>query len=197
MTLDRWLVKHLNHWGENHSSLVKVFSNDLVYFIILASLFWLILRVYTLHKPNFDLWKFTSDLILKGIFIFAIPVGTATLISEIISRLYVRQRPFVAMQGIKLLVPHAADGGMPSHHVVFMTAALTMIYFYNRYFALSLLLLTLITGVARVTAGIHYPSDILVGLLIGSIVSWIYFAFLQKQTSGIFIRGRSLSYRMN
>ncbi len=181
MSLDRWIVKGLNHWGANHQSLIRFLATDLVYLLVFATLVWLIVKVYRLNESHFSFGTFLRNLLFKGIFIFVVPVGFATLLSELISRIYVRERPFVAISGIKLLVSHGADGGMPSHHVVFMTAALTMIYFYSRRLALSLLALTVSSGIARVSAGVHFPTDILAGLLIGFSVSWSYFALIKRR----------------
>ena len=87
------------------------------------------------------------------------------------------------MSGIKLLVLHGADGGMPSHHVVFMVAVAVMIYSIDRKMGYILLLITLISGIARVSAGIHYPSDILAGALLGWIIPTIYLRVVKLKWS--------------
>ncbi len=174
MSIETSWVRALNSWGENHISLVRISSNDLVYLVILLSAIWIfakILRRYPIRSG----WKdFIANLFVKGVVIFAIPVGIATLVSELISVIYVRQRPFVAVSEVKLLVPHSADGGMPSHHIVFMVALITTVFFYERRFATFLALLTLVTGVARVVAGIHYPSDIVAGAVLGAGIAYLY-----------------------
>jgi len=106
--------------------------------------------------------------------LLVIPVGVATVISEVISRFYVRQRPFAVMSEIKLLVPHGADGGMPSHHMVFMSTVAFMAYNSNKRLGLILISLSLISGIARISAGIHYPSDVLAGVLLGGVVAFVY-----------------------
>lgn len=183
MGIDRWITKSLNHWGEHQLGLIKITANDLVYVVIVLALAWFVSRIYKLHQPRANARTLITDLVLKGVFVFAIPVGLATALSELISKLYVRQRPFVGMPGIKLLVPHGADGGMPSHHMVFMVAAVSMIFFYDRFFASFLYVLTVISGIARVSAGIHYPSDVVVGIFIGWLVSQVYFYILRQQNS--------------
>lgn len=114
-----------------------------------------------------------------GLLLLAVPVGVAILTSELISQIYVRQRPFAVMPGIKQLVPHAADGGMPSHHVVFMVAVAVMVYSVDRKMGYFLLIVALLSGVARVSAGIHYPSDIMAGALLGWIVPTIYLRLIK------------------
>ena len=174
MSIDSSLVRTLNTWGEHHRSLVRICSNDLVYVVILLSALWFFARMLKAH-PLKNGWKgLFVGLFVKGIVIFAIPVGIATVISELISRIYVRQRPFVALPKVHLLVPHGADGGMPSHHIVFMMTLIASIYFYERRFATFLGLLTLLTGIGRVVAGIHYPSDILAGAALGIGIAYLY-----------------------
>ncbi|HEY4963584.1 MAG TPA: phosphatase PAP2 family protein [Candidatus Saccharimonadales bacterium] len=174
MSIDTSLVRSLNTWGEHHRFLVRISSNDLVYAVILLAILWFFNKILKTHPLKSD-WKgFLTTLLTKGLFIFGIPVGIATLISELISKLYVRQRPFVAVPNVQLLVPHGADGGMPSHHIVFMVALIVSVYFYQRRLATFLALLTVLTGIARVAAGIHYPSDVLVGAVLGAGIAYLY-----------------------
>ena len=186
MSIESSWVSTLNTWGENHIPLIRICSNDLVYLVILLSGLWFIARMLKVH-PIKSGWKdFVVNLFVKGIVIFAIPIGIAILVSESISAIYVRQRPFVAVPQVKLLVPHSADGGMPSHHIVFMVALITTVFFYQKRLATLLALLTLLTGVARVIAGIHYPSDIVVGAVLGAGIAYAYRWSLIKVVGQVF-----------
>jgi membrane-associated phospholipid phosphatase len=153
---------------------VKVLSEYLVFVVIALSLMWLLHRVYQRNAPKVDFKQFMKDLLLQGTTLLVIPVGIATLISEVISRFYVRQRPFAVMSDIKLLVPHSADGGMPSHHMAFMAAAAFMVYNSNKRLGLILIGLSLISGVARISAGIHYLSDVFAGILLSGFTVFLY-----------------------
>ena len=174
MSIDSSLVRSLNSWGENHTSLVRICSNDLVYIVILLAALWFVIQILKSHPLKAGSRGFAVNLVVKGAVILAIPLGIAIVISESISAIYVRQRPFVADSKVHLLVPHSADGGMPSHHIVFMAALVATIYYYDRRTATFLAVLTLLTGMARIIAGIHYPTDILVGALIGAIIVYLY-----------------------
>lgn len=174
MSIDSSLVRTLNAWGEHHRSLVRICSNDLVYAVILLSILWFLVVIIKGHSINSGWKDLLLNLLVKGVVIFALPAGIAVLISETISAIYVRQRPFVAVTGVKLLVPHGADGGMPSHHVVFMTTLIVSVYMYQKKLAILLALLTVITGIARVAAGIHYPSDVLVAAVLGVGIVYLY-----------------------
>ena len=153
---------------------MKFASNDLVYALIGITLLWFLVRKLNSRSPERNSKEFLLSSFKDGVLLLVIPVGIAVLTSELISQVYVRKRPFVAMPGVRLLVPHAADGGMPSHHVVFMVAVAVMIYSVDRKMGYILLTITLISGIARVSAGIHYPSDILAGAILGWIIPTIY-----------------------
>ncbi len=188
MSIDTSLVEMLNRWGENHGSLVRVFSNDLVYVVILLAALWLLRRLLKAH-PIHEGWKnFVKHLITKGFIILAIPAGIAIVVSESISAIYPRQRPFVADSSVELLVPHAADGGMPSNHAIFMVTLLVSIFFYQKGLASVLAALTLLTGAARVAAGIHYPSDILVGAILGVVIVYLYRWFISTTSLSKLLR---------
>ena len=164
--IDTSLALHLNSWGIAHRTMTTIAAKDFVYAVIGLGLIWLGVKTYRGITP-FSLIPFLRRGVIDGITILVIPVGIATLISEGISQIYFRPRPFAALSGIQLLTPHSADGGMPSHHTVFMAAMATAIYLHNKLVGLTLGVLTLLCGLARIAAGIHYPSDVLAGLAIG------------------------------
>ena len=164
--IDTSLTLQLNTWGIAHKSLTVFAAKELVYLVIALSLIWLAVNTYRAITP-FSVIAFLQRGVVDGLIILAIPVGIATLISEGISQIYFRPRPFVALTDIHLLTPHSADGGMPSHHTVFMIALAAAIYIRHRLVGLALGILTLICGIARIASGIHFPTDVIAGLAIG------------------------------
>ena len=76
-------------------------------------------------------------------------------------------RPF-SDAGFNHLVAHEADFGFPSNHAV-ATAVFTVVFLWFGYRGIGLAIagLTLLTGISRVTTGIHYPMDIIVGWGLG------------------------------
>jgi len=182
MSIDSSLVRSLNSWGEHYTSLVKICSNAVVYIVILLAALWFVIQILKSFPIQHGSREFIVNLVKKGIVILAIPLGIAIVVSESISAIYVRQRPFVADSQVHLLVPHSADGGMPSHHIVFMAALVATVYYYDRKTATFFAVLTLITGMARVVAGIHYPTDILVGAVIGAVIVYVYHRVLPAKS---------------
>ena len=167
-------MRLLNNLGAHNLLIVKIMSEYLVFLIITLAMIWLTYRTYLKNKNSFNFRFFLKELFHIGVNVFVIPVGLATAVSEIISNVFIRQRPFVTMNEIKLLVPHGADGGMPSHHMVFMVSVATMVYFFSKKMGLVLILLSIFSGIARISAGIHYPSDVLTGATIAVVLAVAY-----------------------
>ena len=189
--IDTSLVLHLNKWGVAHKAITVFAAKELVYLVIVLGLGWLAVNTYRAITPV-SMVRFLKRGVLDGLIILAIPVGIATLLSETISQIYSRPRPFVALSNIQLLTPHSADGGMPSHHTVFMIAVATAIYIRHRLMGLTLGALTLLCGAARVASGIHYPTDVVAALFIGISTVFIVNRSIKSGKSSISRWKRSL-----
>lgn len=90
------------------------------------------------------------------------------LLLQIAVQLYVDHRPFVDHH-LTQLVAHAAGKSFPSDHTTATTAIAVGLLYFTRFKKTGLVVLggALLIGFARVFVGIHYPVDILGGLLVG------------------------------
>ena len=83
-----------------------------------------------------------------------------------------RIRPCSELEGVRLLVGCGKSFSMPSNHAVNAFAFMTPFFMLQknriRYLFLTVALLV---GFSRIYVGVHYPSDVLVGALIGVFVS--------------------------
>lgn len=112
----------------------------------------------------------------------AISAGIIALaISRLAAKLYYDPRPFVT-HNVKPLIPHAADNGFPSDHALLTMTLTSIIYFYDRRWALIALIATLVVGIARVAAHIHSPIDIIGSLVIGVVAGFIGVKIAQRFT---------------
>ena len=172
-------VKHLNDWGVAHQSLTKLIANDFVYIVIAVGLL-----TFLYDQIRYSTKPFLSPLnirvlITDGLLNIAIPVGLATFISEVISKTVDRARPFVSDSSfVKNFLNHAADGGMPSHHMVFTIALAYCVIGFHRNIGLIIFALALISGIGRIAAGIHYPTDVIVGIGVGLLIPYLFGKFL-------------------
>lgn len=101
-----------------------------------------------------------------------VTVILAYALSEAIKAIFYLPRPFVA-EGFIPLFPHEADGSFPSSHAVILSALGGSIFFGERKVGIALVVLAAIVGTARVLAGIHYPLDIIGGIVLGLGVAFL------------------------
>ena len=88
------------------------------------------------------------------------------VITELIRLFWHRSRPFVDYS-VNQLIEHSASGSFPSGHVAFLFALSAAIYFFSKKIGWLFFILSFLIGAARVFVGIHYPMDILGGIIIG------------------------------
>jgi undecaprenyl-diphosphatase len=98
-----------------------------------------------------------------------ISAGVALAIGKVISELVDRSRPFVVdSHGVHLFAPHAADPGFPSDHATGAFAVATAIFLRHRGWGTVALVAAAILSIGRVALGVHFPSDVLAGALLGA-----------------------------
>ena len=97
-------------------------------------------------------------------------------VTEIIRFFYNRPRPFEVFEGVRQLVEHSSGGSFPSGHAALAFALATSVFLVHRRWGILFFVLALAVGLGRIAAGIHWPTDILAGAIIG-----IASAFLIKR----------------
>ena len=94
-----------------------------------------------------------------------------------ISELADRARPFVAdPHGVHLFSGHAADPGFPSDHATAAFAIATAILLRRRRAGIFALIAAALLSIGRVALGVHYPSDVLAGAVLGvaaALILWV------------------------
>jgi undecaprenyl-diphosphatase len=102
----------------------------------------------------------------------ALSAGVALAIGKVISEFVERARPFVAdPHGVHVFSAHAADPGFPSDHATAAFAIAVAILQRKHGLGIAALLAAVVLSVGRVALGIHFPSDVLAGAALGSIVA--------------------------
>jgi undecaprenyl-diphosphatase len=103
--------------------------------------------------------------------------GVALVIAKVISELVDRARPFVVdPHGVHIFSAHASDPGFPSDHATGAFAVAMAIYLRNRAWGTVALVAATLLAIGRVAIGVHFPSDVLAGALLGCGVALVLFA---------------------
>ncbi len=92
--------------------------------------------------------------------------------SFVLKEWFGRMRPCHELFDVRLLVDCGGGKSFPSSHAINAgTAAIVISFFYPRTF-LWMAALALMIGYSRIYVGVHYPSDVLAGLLLGAAWGW-------------------------
>jgi membrane-associated phospholipid phosphatase len=136
---------------------LKFAANDLVFVIVLmvALTFLIPWRSHLLERRT-------------GAVLATVSAGIALLIVMPIANAVDRTRPFVAHPHSKLLISHGTDPGFPSDHATAAFAMALGLWLYDRTIGAIALVLAAIVAFARVYVGVHYPSDVVAGMLLGT-----------------------------
>lgn len=109
---------------------------------------------------------------LKGLLALIIAVAAADLISyRIIKANVPRDRPAVAGLPVELKSEHHSGNSFPSNHAANIFAAATIVTFLWPPYFLIAFLLAVSVAYSRVYVGVHFPSDVLAGAVIGYLIA--------------------------
>lgn len=88
------------------------------------------------------------------------------VIVNFIRWLWQRPRPFIE-NNINLLLDYPNKASFPSGHAAFYFAISTIVFLYNKKAGILFYIASFLICLARIFTGIHWPSDILVGAIVG------------------------------
>jgi len=94
------------------------------------------------------------------------------LIYKFIKNNTVRLRPYMVSDSIKLGAQPLDQFSFPSGHTLHAISFSNVLCFHYPEFILFLLPVTLLLAASRMILGLHYPSDVLAGALIGLVTSF-------------------------
>ncbi|GBC97215.1 Putative undecaprenyl-diphosphatase YbjG [bacterium HR16] len=144
------------------------------------------------HHPLLDaLMLFVTDIKRTGILLLLVWIGlmwkggargrtvallliplillTDQLSSHVLKELFGRARPCEMLQGVRAIDGCRHSASFPSSHAVNTFAAATLFaFFYRRWVPWVAFGLAAVVSYSRVYLGLHYPSDVLGGAVIGA-----------------------------
>lgn len=102
---------------------------------------------------------------------------TGTMVYKAIKGKASRPRPFEVNQAISLSMPPLDRFSFPSGHTLHAVVFTMVALGYYPMLAWLLVPFTLLVAASRVILGLHYPSDVLAGAMIGALIARIPFMF--------------------
>ena len=114
-------------------------------------------------------------------YVLTIVFVLSALTSLVLKNTIYRERPFVTHSFIEKL-SDAGNSSFPSGHTLEAFAMATAITFIisNKKIVIAVFLWAFLVAYSRMLLGVHYPSDVLGGLLIGSFIGWSVSQFTKK-----------------
>ncbi|MCX7716469.1 MAG: phosphatase PAP2 family protein [Endomicrobia bacterium] len=103
------------------------------------------------------------------------------LSSKILKHLFLRQRPYEVLNDVYKLVSSAGPS-FPSSHAVnsFTVAMLIMLFFRKAVYTIIAFAVATLSAYSRVYVGVHYPSDVVFGAVLGCIIGWAMYSIVKK-----------------
>lgn len=102
------------------------------------------------------------------------------IINVIISHIYFRPRPFTVLEKgtFTQLIPHSPDASFPSDHTTgsfgFAAASWGKA---PKWITISFTLLAILNAIARLYVGVHWPTDVIAGIVIGILSGRLFWKF--------------------
>lgn len=104
----------------------------------------------------------TIGLMITGALFFCLLIGNVTL-----KPYFARIRPFHVFTDVVLLIKGPTDFSFPSGHTMTSFASATVLVLKNKRWGQWAIVLASIIAFSRIYLFVHYPSDIIAGLIIG------------------------------
>lgn len=91
----------------------------------------------------------------------------------ILKNIIQRDRPFISIEGIELLIKAPTTYSFPSGHTTssFAAAGVIAINFKNK--SSYIFILAILIGFSRIYLGVHFPTDIITGIILGICCSYV------------------------
>ena len=105
---------------------------------------------------------------------------TTILGNEIIKKIVQRPRPFAVDNSVTLLIPQPGQYSFPSGHTSNSIAAAVSIFLFYKKPGIAAIALALLIAFSRMYLFVHYPTDILGGIVLG-VVDALIIRFLIKK----------------
>ena len=136
-----------------------------------AGIFWILLTIILLAVPKTRRAGMCSALAL---------IMTVIVNNLLLKPVINRTRPYEVVEGLKYLGRKPVDASFPSGHTACSFASATALYKHiPRKYGVALLVLAVLIAISRLYIGVHYPSDVVFGMIDGILLGIFAVKLLQ------------------
>lgn len=165
LAFDNHTVTYLSHLLDGHADLRNTIEDMAVYLVYLVPILWVVAWFY----PGVDDKRRTALIgsILSGLVAW---FG----VNKILKAIAYHPRPDSVLP-VKEILFSRPENSFPSDHTAFLIAIATYFLVTKQYkwAGVTFAVLGVIVGISRVAVAVHYPSDIVVGILSGILSGYI------------------------
>ena len=137
-----------------------------------SGILWIILAIVLLCIKKYRREGFTVAAALILCLIFC---------NFLLKNIVARTRPFDINTGIELLINPPADYSFPSGHTAAAFASATaLLLCKNKLLGIPALVIAALIAFSRLHLYVHFPSDVLVGIILGVILAFAAYAIVNK-----------------
>jgi len=158
---------------------ITITSDTTMVLVFLAALFF----VFWDRRKTF-----VEKLTNKRVYYVLLTVIITMALIYVLKNIFKIPRPFEVLEGVNQLIAENTGVSFPSGHSAFIMSLATSVYFihpeYRKFlFVKVLFVFAFLVIYSRVFVGVHYPFDVAVGALIGTIVAISIFKIFHKHLS--------------
>lgn len=161
--MDRFIFEVLHSLADRSvfvDDLIGFLAKYLIYFLVAGLLVYLYRMKSSARERVFAFITLTLSAVLsRGIF------------TEVIRFFYDRPRPFDVLNITPIFLDD--NPAFPSGHTTFLFALAFALFYFNKKAGWWFTALAFLVALTRVIAGIHWPSDILGGIIVAFISVWL------------------------
>jgi len=162
------LFRLVNDLGKEYTYLNPVFSFIAEYMVLLLGLGVLII------------W-FTRDKNSRLMILCAtITFICSFIIGKISGEFHLNYQPFVELSDVNKLIEKEKDNSFPSDHTILFFSYCISFWLFKRGWSILCILLAILVGISRIWVGVHYPFDVIAGILISFATATIIYFTLPK-----------------